>query len=122
MAAEWLDVVYTTPVMEDNTLEPREGMQAASEEATEVLQMLFPVTELYRQTNSSPLLAYVAKHMSKGKVCIISNLAHMHLFIQLNHDVLLDWHYQCSQEGHINLWPPPTFKLQPINWIELFGM
>ena len=52
----------------------------------------------------------------------VSNMAHMHLFDQLNHSVLLDWQSTCYQEGHITLWPAPMFKLQPFKWTELFDL
>ena len=123
MIAEWLNVVYTTPVMEDNTLEPTEGLEAASEAAVEVLQLMFPEKQLYQgKTDLSSLLAYVVKHITHEKSCIISNMAHMHLFHQLNHSVLLDWQSTCYQEGHITLWPAPMFKLQPFEWSELFDL
>lgn len=123
LVAEWLTVVYTTPVMEDNTLEPIEGLEAGSEAAVEVLQLMFPEKTLYKgKTDLSSLLAYVVKHITHGKVCIISNMAHMHLFDQLNHSVLLDWQSTCYQEGHITLWPAPMFRLQPFKWTELFDL
>ena len=106
--------------MEDNTLEPKEGMEAASEAAVLVLHLLFPEKQLYKgKIESSSLLAYVVKHTANGKICIISNLAHMYLLDQLNHSLLIDWQSTCYQEGNINLWPAPIFKLQPLEWTEL---
>eukprot|EP00891_Asterochloris_glomerata_P006760 jgi/Astpho2/6760/fgenesh1_pg.00102_%23_33_t len=105
---EWLDVVFSTPVMEDNTFEPTEGLEAASEVAVEVLRIIFPEKHLYQgKMDLSSLLAYVVKHITNGKVCIVTNMAHMHLFDQLNHSVLIDWQSTCYQEGHITLWPAP---------------
>ena len=75
--------------MENNTLEPTEGLEAASEAAVEVLRLIFPEKHLYQgKMDLSSLLAYVVKPITNGRVCIISNMAHMHLFDQLNHSVL----------------------------------
>ena len=121
MTAEWLDVLYTIPVMGDNTLQPQIGMEAASEAAVEVLHLLFPDEHLYRgREEHSAILAYVVEHSTKGKICIISNIAHMHLLNQMNLSVLIDWQSSCYEAGHITLWPAPIFKLQPFNWTEQF--
>ena len=55
LVAEWLSVVYTTPVMEDDTLEPTEGLEAASEAAVEVLRSIFPEKHIYQARWTSVL-------------------------------------------------------------------
>ena len=55
----------------------------------------------------------VVQHIAKGKICIISNLAHIKLFVRLDHIVETEWQRQCpSRVDSIRLWPAPTFKLQ----------
>ena len=122
MAAEWLQVVYLNPLTEGNILEPRKGMKAASEEAVEMLHMLFPEKEIHGPAGFKASLGnlYVVKHIAKGKICIISNLAHIQLFVQLNHKVLMHciFCHPSNKADNISLWPVPAFKLQAFKWTE----
>ena len=122
MAAEWLQVVYLNPLTEGNILEPKKGMKAASEEAVNLLRILFPEKDIHIPGSFEPPLCYhyVVKHIAKGKVCVISNLAHIQLFVQLNHAILMHWMFShpLNKADNIKLWPVPAFKLQAFKWTE----
>lgn len=121
LSAEWLKVVYVTPALpldDSDHSDPFphwQGLRTAAatqETALQLLKELFPQKGMVQPVDCSPLMAYVVSHKTKTQIIIISNMAHLQLHVQLNHECA-DWqrNYQ-----HIELWPAPFFKMQPIKW------
>lgn len=119
MPAGWLDVVYAYAVDEDYNREYQAALTDGAAYGLEWLQHTFEVGETYKALEHQPIMADVVEHISRGKVAIISNRAHMHLLNQLHRT--LDAHWQswlklpCND--HVWLWPSPMCKLVPHKFI-----
>ena len=98
---------------------PHTDLQDARMEAEHMLRLELRGGDVCfnnRRENATPLCCWVEqiiKTATTFEVCIISNMAGMQLFHELQTHLTNRWSLVCASRDLIYLWPAPTFKLKP---------